>query len=54
MNLKLLKIKWWDYDAENLVKMLLLLCDSNLEKVRMELRQILNRNQIKKAVNFFN
>ena len=37
----LLKVKWWDYDAESLVEILPLLYDSNLDKVKKELEKIL-------------
>ncbi len=35
----LLKCKWWDYEGEELVNILPLLCDPDLEHVKAELRQ---------------
>lgn len=38
----LLELKWWDFEPEKLVDILPLLCDSNLEYVKREIRKLLN------------
>lgn len=35
----LLNLKWWDYEGDELVKILPLLCDPDLESVKTELRK---------------
>ena len=39
----LLELKWWDFEAEKLVKFLPLLCDPDLEKVKQIFLQQLRR-----------
>lgn len=39
----LLKLKWWDFEAEKLVDFLPLLCDSDLEKVKEILKEELSK-----------
>ncbi len=39
----LLKIKWWDFEPEKLVQFLPLLCEPDLDKVRMQLRRELDK-----------
>ena len=36
----LLRLKWWDFEPERLVRFLPLLCDTDLEKVRRILKQV--------------
>lgn len=37
----LLKLKWWDFEGTELVKILPLLCDPDLKKVACEIKKIL-------------
>lgn len=37
----LLRLKWWDLDSDNLVEVLPLLCDPDLDKVTMQIREML-------------
>ena len=39
----LLRLRWWDFEPERLAAFLPVLCDSNLERVRQELKQILGQ-----------
>ena len=38
----LLKVKWWDFEPENLVEFLPLLCDPDLKKVKKVFKEYLN------------
>lgn len=40
----LLKVKWWDFEEKKLIDFLPLLCDSDLEKVKIKLREELKNN----------
>ena len=37
----LLKLKWWDFEGETLVKILPLLCDPDLERVKLVFREMI-------------
>ena len=39
------KVKWWDFDPEQLVDILPLLCCENLDRVKHELEKILKEKQ---------
>lgn len=39
----LLRLRWWDYDGQALADLLPLLCDPDLERVREEIRRLLDR-----------
>lgn len=40
----LLRLKWWDFDSNDLVEILPLLCDPDLDKVTMQIKKMLIQN----------
>lgn len=43
----LLQLKWWDYDPQELTGILPLLCCPELDRVKTEIRRILEKRQQK-------
>ncbi|MCR1953674.1 CatB-related O-acetyltransferase [Clostridioides mangenotii] len=41
----LLQVKWWDYEPKDLVELLPMLCNSNLEEAKKELRKIIQKSK---------
>lgn len=37
----LLRLKWWDFEPNNLVNILPLLCDTDLDKVKVEIKELI-------------
>ena len=47
----LLQVKWWDFEPEKLVDFLPLPCDTDVEKVREQLRQELKKSLTQSFTN---
>ena len=48
----LLQVKWWDFEPEKLVDFLPLLCDTDVKKIREQLRQELKKSLTQSFTNW--